>query len=604
MRIALVAVLGAVTLTATVTAGTAGAQATASAPVRVLDTRSGLGAPARRLNPGETLALALPSATQAGATAVSLNLTATDAVGPGFLTAWPCGQAMPATSVLNFVPGQTVANFVAVGLGSTGVCLAASAPVHVVGDLMGWFTGSSDFRGAAPTRLLDTRTTQNPLGAGTERHVSLSGGNGYSGTSGGVALNVTVVSPRTDGYVTVYPCGNRPQASTVNFRAGEIIPDFTLVPYTNGEICLFSFSDTDVIVDSFGWSSGGGGLSLASPARLLDTRSNVGATTGAVGPSQLLSLRVAGRGGVPNDAAGVLLTITATGGTADGYVTAWPCDQPRPVASVLNLRPGLLRSNLAMLSLSAGDGTVCLFAYTVDGSKVHLVADAVGSLPGGPSRQPPPPDPSPASPPTGGTQHFGTLPPGSALPSDADCAARVRGAPEVRAGNVSYNMTAGHGAPANPPAPLYARVTGNFTGTTDEILQWGACKWGIDEDIVRAQAAKESWWTQTNVGDNGESFGIMQVRQPYWGWAFNNGVGDAKSSTAYNVDAALAGRRNCLEGNETWLGGSYGPGDIWGCVGLWFSGRWYDAGAVQYISDVQKYLNQRIWTTPDFLAYG
>ena len=32
---------------------------------------------------------------------------------------------------------------------------------------------------------------------------------------------------------------------------------------------------------------------------------------------------------------------------------------------------------------------------------------------------------------------------------------------------------------------IAARVTGNFTGTTDMILQWAACKWGIDEDIVR-----------------------------------------------------------------------------------------------------------------------
>ena len=46
-----------------------------------------------------------------------------------------------------------------------------------------------------------------------------------------------------------------------------------------------------------------------------------------------------------------------------------------------------------------------------------------------------------------------------------------------------------------------ARITGNFTGTTDEILQWTACKWGIDEDIVRAQAAKESWWQMTAKGD-------------------------------------------------------------------------------------------------------
>jgi autotransporter family porin len=199
--------------------------------------------------------------------------------------------------------------------------------------------------------------------------------------------------------------------------------------------------------------------------------------------------------------------------------------------------------------------------------------------------------------------HFVTLPPGSALPSDATCASQVRPAPEIRPQNAAANATKGHGPPSNPPAPLYARVTGNFTGTTDEIIQWAACKWGIDEDVVRAQAAKESWWTMSAVGDNGESFGIMQVRQPYWGWAFNNGVGDAKTSTAYNLDAALAARRNCFEGNETWLGGTYAKGDLWGCVGLWFSGRWYDAGAQQYITAVKDYLNQRIWQTPDFINF-
>ena len=172
----------------------------------------------------------------------------------------------------------------------------------------------------------------------------------------------------------------------------------------------------------------------------------------------------------------------------------------------------------------------------------------------------------------------------------------------------SFNQTKGYGTPANPPAPLLTRITGNFTGTTDEILQWGACKWGIDEDIVRAQAAKESYWTMTNVGDNGESFGIMQVRTTAIPWAFNNGVGDAKSSTAFNVDVALGLRRNCFEGNEGWLntverGRDYAAGDLWGCVGMWFSGRWYTPPSVTYINDVQAYLNQRIWETPDFIAY-
>jgi autotransporter family porin len=86
-------------------------------------------------------------------------------------------------------------------------------------------------------------------------------------------------------------------------------------------------------------------------------------------------------------------------------------------------------------------------------------------------------------------------------------------------------------------------------------------------------------------------------------------VGDAQSSTAYNVDVSLAARRNCFEGNETWLntvdrGRDYAAGDLWGCVGMWFSGRWYTQPAVDYIAAVQDWLNQRIWETPDFLGYG
>lgn len=210
------------------------------------------------------------------------------------------------------------------------------------------------------------------------------------------------------------------------------------------------------------------------------------------------------------------------------------------------------------------------------------------------------PAPSTPTPSTAPTGRFTTLPPGSPLPSDAECAARVRPAPEVRPGNATYNQTKGHGPPANPPSSFYSRVTGNFTGTTDELIQWAACKWGIDEDIARAQTAKESWWEQTAVGDNGESFGLLQVRVPYWGWAFNNGIGDAKSSSAYNLDAALAARRYCYEGNDTWLGGSYTKGDLWGCVGLWFSGRWYDQPAQTYIAAVKDYLNRRVWEQPGF----
>ena len=200
------------------------------------------------------------------------------------------------------------------------------------------------------------------------------------------------------------------------------------------------------------------------------------------------------------------------------------------------------------------------------------------------------------------TGRFVTLPVGAALPSDSECAARVRPAAEVRRQNATANSVRGTVPNADLP-----RVTGNFTGTTDELLQWVACKWGIDEDVVRAQIAKESYWDQAAVGDGGESFGLGQVRVPYHASAFVDD--NARRSSAYNLDYTYGRWRECFEGAVGWLNDfdppmPYGAGDMWGCLGVWFSGRWYPSSAVDYIAAVQDYLDQRIWETEPFLNYG
>jgi hypothetical protein len=241
--------------------------------------------------------------------------------------------------------------------------------------------------------------------------------------------------------------------------------------------------------------------------------------------------------------------------------------------------------------------------------------------------------PPPATPPAGGgggggggSGVFDTLAPGSALPGDQECRSRVRPAAEVRPSNAGFNQAVGHATAAEPPYfSLASRVTGNFTGTTDEIIQWAACKWGINEDVVRAQLARESWWYQSATGDytsnpadcapfhpigaDGrpgqcpESIGLGQVRTQY----FRPYINDSTASSAYNLDIVYATWRSCFEGHETWLndverGSQYGAGDLWGCVGRWYSGRWHTAAANEYIGWVQDYLNQRVWTTPGFLA--
>jgi autotransporter family porin len=229
--------------------------------------------------------------------------------------------------------------------------------------------------------------------------------------------------------------------------------------------------------------------------------------------------------------------------------------------------------------------------------------------------------------------HFATLPPGAALPSDEQCAAWVRARPVKE--NKGVNTTANHATGQHVDGSLFAgdaakaastivpRIDGTFTGTTQEILRWVACKWGIDENIVFAQAAVESWWRQDTLGDfdsdatacppghglgaDGkagqcpQSYGILQDRWPYMkqGWP---GFG---RSTAMDADLAYAVWRSCFDGYETWLntvdrGQQYAAGDAWGCVGRWFAGRWHTSASDGYVTKVKQYESEQIWKTADF----
>jgi hypothetical protein len=252
--------------------------------------------------------------------------------------------------------------------------------------------------------------------------------------------------------------------------------------------------------------------------------------------------------------------------------------------------------------------------------------------------------------------HFSTLPPGAPLPSSAQCASLVASEPEVRPQNTSYN----HAVPTaaqlaqfhasvsrwnNTPAADYARVDGNFTGTTDMILRWAACKWGIDEDVVRAQAWTESKWRQggPNPGDGGgdqkftqaqcvrdgfsalwdfqcpnccyQSWGILQTKAYYeWGtWPM------IKDSTAFNADYRYADQRACMNGDDEayfhqrsandgypTYANSIGNQDLmlWGCIGKHFSGDWYDTPALKYINETRGYLASKPWLNLPAAAAG
>lgn len=109
------------------------------------------------------------------------------------------------------------------------------------------------------------------------------------------------------------------------------------------------------------------------PVRILDTRIGLGAPTGPVGASSTISVQVAGANGIPADATGIIVTLTATQATQNSFLTAWPSGIARPTVSVLNFRPNESIANTVTLSLGS-DGRIDLFN---NAGSVHFVADVV-----------------------------------------------------------------------------------------------------------------------------------------------------------------------------------------------------------------------------------
>ena len=359
------------------------------APERILDTRTGLGAPGpAKLGPGDAMTLAVTGRAGVPATGVSavvLNVTVTEPTAESFLTVWPAGDPLPVASNLNFRTGQTVPNLVKVKVGAGGAVDIHNnvGSAHVVADIAGWYgAGGAGYTPLTPARILDTRTGDGSpatkLGPGAVRSLQVTGRGGVpaDGVSA-VVLNVTVTQPTADSFLTLWPAGQAlPLVSNLNFVPGQTVPNLVVVKVgAGGQVNLYNLAGaTDVLADVAGWFGPAGGPGSPyvplPPQRILDTRSGT-----KLGPNAAMTLQVTGRAGVP--AAGVsavVLNVTVTEPTAESFLTVSPAGQARPLASNLNYVAGRTVPNLVVVKVGAG-GQVDI--YNLAGS-THVVADVAG----------------------------------------------------------------------------------------------------------------------------------------------------------------------------------------------------------------------------------
>ena len=270
-----------------------------------------------------------------------------------------------------------------------------------------------EYHPVAPTRILDTRLPASiPTGArgfGDTNNFDVRVV-GVGGLGGGAAVipatdvlavvaNVSVTGADRGGYLTAFPTNiARPDASNVNFRAGENVPNLAVLrPGPDGKIRIVLSGDTaaaggsaHVLIDVVGYfttsSSTVRGARLVSlaPGRVLDTRNGIG-HAGAIADGQSFALQIRGANAVgpdrpayiPNDPniTGVILNVTATGPTAATFISVQPENFTGfPTTSSLNLFAGQTKANLVMIPVGA-DGSIRMFN---EKGSVHLIADVVG----------------------------------------------------------------------------------------------------------------------------------------------------------------------------------------------------------------------------------
>jgi hypothetical protein len=279
-------------------------------PCRLLDTvtGSGYGQNGQGLNPGNEFITTPNMHTACGDVngaqipssrdidAIVINLTAVNPSDDGYLTAYGAGQQPPATSTVNFVAGQTIANQATITTsepnpGSTGyggeiTVENYQGSVDVIVDVQGYYTNNYDYdHGVAclddsdlpdgcglyypltPARVVDTRQAsgyqlQNET-LGPQSEVNFFAGDEPFLPGGqlpvtvtAVVLNVTAVDPSAASYLTVWGTGSAfPQTSNLNFPAGTTIPNRVIVPVgKNGEVSISNWAgNTNVVVDLDGY---------------------------------------------------------------------------------------------------------------------------------------------------------------------------------------------------------------------------------------------------------------------------------------------------------------------------------------------------------------
>jgi hypothetical protein len=362
----------------------AGGTFTPITPVRAIDTRASRPSLEGRAPRSVDLSKIVP----AGTSAVALNVTVVNPVASGYARVWSTDNEMPTTSMLNYLPKETVANATVSNVGpSRSIEILTQVDADAIVDVVGYWTprfSSSDgrFVPMTPTRLLDTRNTSTKPGADTTTSIDVRARADLGlAHATAIALAVTVAEPDGPGYITAWPGGSaRPPSSTLNVNnANELRSNMAIVGVGNdGTVSLYDQTATHLVVDAVGWFTDDSadisehGLLIASPPlRVHDSRIDAPGPLQPGEPAVISSIGCCAGVGTA-----VMYNLTAVNTAGAGFIAAYSIADTVnvPLASSVNFDgPDQRRASLAVTE-TPGASSIALYSNARTDYIVDLIA--------------------------------------------------------------------------------------------------------------------------------------------------------------------------------------------------------------------------------------
>jgi hypothetical protein len=115
---------------------------------------------------------------------------------------------------------------------------------------------------------------------------------------------------------------------------------------------------------------------VVTPCRIVDTRQPLHAP--ALAANTTRNFTVAGLCGVPANAAGVAVVLTAVQPTANGNLRLYPAGATAPLSSSINFSSGQTRANNATAAVGVGGAISVQCDLSLPTGSTHFVLDVYG----------------------------------------------------------------------------------------------------------------------------------------------------------------------------------------------------------------------------------